>query len=475
MRFIGREKELDQLGELMGRGKSSLVTVQGRRRIGKSALVRRFVEVKGVELFEFQGLPPRPGIKNSDQLAAFARSLAGYLDVKGLEFDDWSQAFAQLAQLGNAVKRVVFLDEISWMGAKDPDFAGKLKSEWDRTLGRQDKMILVLCGSVSSWIQKNILDNTGFAGRISLSIVLRELPLPDSFKLVKNIAPKTTSADFARLVSVTGGVPRYLEEIDARSTAERNINRLCFQEAGFLFNEYDRIFNEVFGRKHPLYSSILEGLIDGPLQPSGLAKKTGYPLNGDLIESIGDLELGGFLRRDHTWGLSGRMSKISLLRISDNYSRFFLKYIRPRQQRLVNKPVGLNDSLDFIHWPVAFGFQFENLVAGNADRLCELIGVPGSDIVQLGPYFQSATKARPGVQIDYLIQCKKGLLYLCEIKSGVRVTGDIIREVMDKTKRLKIPRGFSVRHCLVHLGELPPSIVESGYFDRIIGFEDFLK
>jgi hypothetical protein len=104
----------------------------------------------------------------------------------------------------------------------------------------------------------------------------------------------------------------------------------------------------------------------------------------------------------------------------------------------------------------------------------ELLEIPSSDILQLGPYFKTGTKARSGVQVDYLIQCKRGLLHLVEIKSGNRISTEVISEVKEKVKRLTLPKGFSVRCYLIHLGEVADAVHDEDYFDKILSFEKFV-
>ncbi|MBF0367689.1 MAG: AAA family ATPase, partial [Oligoflexia bacterium] len=463
--FYGRNEELTLLKEQLAQKRPSLITIQGRRRVGKSTLIKYFASQNQITLFEFQGLPPRPKLSNNDQLKHFASTLSQYLNVKKIEFHDWSEAFAQLGKLSSNKKQIIFLDEISWMGGKDPDFAGKLKVEWDRELSQKSGLMLVLCGSVSSWIQKNILQNTGFVGRVSLEIYLKELSLKESYQLLTQYSKKLSTLEFAQIVAITGGVPRYLEAFDIRKSSESNIKKLCFSREGLLFSEFEKIFAEIFGKRNTFYSNILKSAIEKRLSPSELAKTIDHPLNGDFTEMLSDLELGGFITRDYTWDLSGKSSKISRVRISDNYSRFYLKYILPKQSLILKKSLQTTDELA-INWPTIFGYQFENLVLQNASKLFEIIGIPYSEIEQFGSFFQTATKARKGVQIDFLIQARKGLLHLCEIKSGSRISTEVIEEVKEKTFRLKLPKKFSVRHYLIYLGELSDALVSANYFDK---------
>ncbi len=157
--FIGRKNELERLGSLYQRGRSGLVVVKGRRRIGKSRLILEFAKKTFPQTFwGFAGLAPQEGMSSQEQRDHFAQQLALFLKVPVMNFQDWSEAFEYLSlhiQSGD----IILFDEISWMGSKDPTFIPKLKAWWDK---QSIHMLLVFCGSVSTWIEKNILKSTAF-------------------------------------------------------------------------------------------------------------------------------------------------------------------------------------------------------------------------------------------------------------------------------------------------------------------------
>jgi hypothetical protein len=478
--FFGRDEEISQLMDLTRKKNASLITLQGRRRIGKSTLIRHFCTLQNKPCFEFQGLPPRPGQSKHDQLAAFAVTLAKYLGLKQGKFADWTEAFAHLDLLclkndGTKTKYVILLDEISWMGVREPDFAGYLKDAWDRLFSQHSNLILVLCGSVSSWIQKNILQSTAFVGRVSREFVLKELSMSESFKMLQSSLKKMTPREAAQILSVTGGVPKYLEEFSPYKLVDVAIRELCFRQNGFLFREFEAIFSDIFGKKNKLYAKILKEIIIKPISPSALALKIGHPLNGEWSDIIDELALAGFVRRDFSWSFKGQPTKSSQLRVSDSYARFYLKYIEPQKHKITKLSSAADGGGIPINWASTMGLQFETLLLNNLKSLVTLAQIPMHDIVQIGPYFQTSTKSKAGVQIDCLVQGKKGLLHIFEFKSGNKIGIEVEKEVMRKSSLLKIPRGFSMRHYLVYSGELSEDLCESEYFDRKISIDDFIQ
>jgi AAA+ ATPase superfamily predicted ATPase len=174
--FVGRTEELKRLENLFQSGRACLTVLKGRRRIGKSRLAEEFA--KGKEFLSFSGLAPVKGITAQDQRDAFARKMTSAYRLPTFTIADWSDAFAHLATHLTAKPTVILFDEISWMGSKDPTFLSKLKVWWDLVLQKQPSVILILCGSVSTWIDKNIINSTAFFGRVSLYLELTELTIP---------------------------------------------------------------------------------------------------------------------------------------------------------------------------------------------------------------------------------------------------------------------------------------------------------
>ncbi|MBR1609583.1 MAG: AAA family ATPase [Kiritimatiellae bacterium] len=168
--FIGRKDYLDDLESLWRKRTSSIVACRGRRRIGKSTLFREFAKRAADVYMEFEGLAPNPKhpVTNEDQLAEFAATLARLTASPVLSLPNWKDAFFWLDRaIDDSKKTVVLLDEISWMGGCDPNFPAVLRNAWETWFHRHERLIVVVCGSVSAWIKRNILGNTGFAGRFS--------------------------------------------------------------------------------------------------------------------------------------------------------------------------------------------------------------------------------------------------------------------------------------------------------------------
>ncbi len=472
--FIGRTTEIQRIRQLLEKATASLVVVSGRRRVGKSSLIEHFGQ--DYSMLSFEGLSPRQAITTQDQLDEFARQLARQCQAPYRRFSDWGDALHALSQHTQKGQKVILLDEISWMALEDPDFPGKIKIAWDKYFKKNPKMILFLCGSVSTWIKKNIVNNTGFHGRISLKLNLRELPLNICKKFWGRYENKISNLEKLRLISVTGGIPKYLEEINPKITAEENIRRMAFTEGGILFNDFTDIFTDTLMRKSDIYEKIVRLLSDGPVESRDIAKKIGTPKGKYLSELLDELKTAGFISQNSSWNLrTGKSSKIAVYRLKDNYIRFYLKYIEPNIEKIISGNFS-NYSLNSLPgWASIMSLQIENLVLNNRDKIKSLLNIMPDEIINDNPYLQRATSRQKGCQIDYLIQTRPDSLYVCEIRySRNPIKRSIIEEVEEKINRLKVPKRISIRPILIYLGEVHDEVLDANYFNRIINIEDLL-
>jgi AAA+ ATPase superfamily predicted ATPase len=472
--FVGRENELQLLNGLFDLKKAAIAVCAGRRRIGKSTLIQQFG--KNAKAFlEFQGLPPREGITKKNQLNAFSEQLAKQTSLPKLNLESWYQAFSLLNNVIKNERTVILLDEISWMATRDKDFAGQLKIVWDTEFKHHSKLILVLCGSVSSWIDENILNSAGFVGRISLKLTPQELSLFHCNMFWGKKTDRIDAKEKLKMLAVTGGVPRYLEEINPNLPAEENIRRICFSKEGFLYSEFEQIFRDIFSRRAPVYKRIVSVLVRGPKSISELAEHLGRKRGGDLSRYLDDLSASGFIAKDVVFRPGKKdASKLAKYRLKDNYLRFYLKYLEPIKAK-IEKGLFSEVAIESLsEWETIMGLQFENLVLNNIRSVCSLLAINMNTVISAAPYFQRKTQRKKPCQIDLLIETKY-TLYVCEIKFRKKIPRVVISEVRKKIERLKSPAGLTVRPVLIYSGGLASGIEEDGFFDKIIHFEKLLS
>ena len=472
-KFIGRQAELKKLIELAQKKSASFVVVRGRRRIGKSRLIEEFSK-HFEQYYKFEGLAPGKGITAQDQLEEFSKQISQHFDVPFARYTDWSDALWAVGKQIKKGKILILFDEISWMGMDEPTFLSKIKQFWDNHLKKNDRLFFVVCSSASAWIENNILSSTGFVGRISYTLTLKELPLSDCRKFW----PENISAyEILKVLSVTGGVPKYLEEINSKLSAEENIRQLCFTKGAILVEEFKKIFSNLFLRDSVFYINILETLVSGPKERKEICDILNIEPGGRISEYLTELEFSGFITRDYTWNIKlGADSKLSQYRLSDNYLRFYLKYINKNLSKINRDSFSLKSLSSLPEWSAIMGLQFENLVLNNRSLIHKSLGVSPDDIVSENPFYQHKTSLSNGCQIDYMIQTKFCTLFICEIKfSKNAVDSSVIDEVQKKIDTLQYPKGYSCRPVLIHVNGVTADLIDSDYFVSIIDFSKFLE
>src|SRR5258708_10743786 len=299
--FDGREQELERPQGLGGKKTASLVIIKGRRRIGKSRLATELARrLPGYRALSFQGLPPTAHLTAGQEREDFAQQINRQLGIPAPRADDWNTLLWSLADRTRTGRHLIILDEINWLGLKDPTFLGKLEKGWGAEFSQNPHLILILSGSLSGWIERNILHHTGFLGRVSLDFTLPGLQLATCNLFWGKHSDRITPREKLRLLSVTGGVPRYLEEMNPALSADVNIQRMCFTPEGLLFKEFDLIFHDLFSRRDKVYREIVAALVNGSLDLEGLYAALGVGKTGKISEYSADLGQAGFFLRDST-------------------------------------------------------------------------------------------------------------------------------------------------------------------------------
>ena len=467
--FYGRDGILARFAELWRKKIPSLVVCRGRRRIGKSTLVKQFAMRSGARFLSFEGLAPDAGMTNQDQLDEFTRRLSRQTRLPRTKVSDWGDAFELLASvLDGKAPTVVLLDEISWMGKYDHRFAAKLKVAWDNLFHERPGLIVFLCGSVSTWIQKNILRSKGFVGRVSLDVVVPELPPAECLKFWGARARRTDWREILDILAVTGGVPRYLEEMDLSLPADENIRRSCFTPEGYLFRDFNEIFNDMLSDSNTLKRDILHVLARESLGISEIAERMGRERNGHMSDALDELAVAGFIEEDGGVNpATGRRSRTGRYRIRDNYTRFFLRHVLPVSEEIRRGAYVFSSLASLPNWESLMGLQFENLVLNNLPTLLQCLGLGGKSFISAAAYRNKLFSRGGGCQIDLLLQTR-GAAYVVELKRRREIRSDVVDEVRDKVARLPLRGGMSVRTVLVYAGELSSSVSDSDFFDFLI-------
>lgn len=474
--FYGRKDILDRLMSLFKKRTSSLVTCRGRRRIGKSTLIEVFAQRADARFIKIEGLKPRPKLSNADELANFAVQLAAQTGCETTPPENWLNAFVRLAkEIDDSQRTVVLLDEVSWMAHYDNMFSGTLKIAWDNYFKKHPRLVLVVCGSVSTWIRDNIIEDGSFYGRRSLDIIVPELPLSECVKFWGKAASRIDRREIIDVLSVTGGVPRYLEEIEPGATAVENLNRLCFLPKSLLREDFDEMFSDVITKQPMFTATVMRTLVDGSHSVTEVAKLLGLEKGGRISAALSQLEEAGIVASDCGKNPeNGKDARMVKYRLRDNYSRFYLRYIEP-EKSAIDKGTFAFGSLDRLDgWDSVMGLAFENLVVNNVRDLIVPLGLGTAHVTSVAPYSRAGSRSgERGVQADLLVQTHRSMCVV-EVKRQREIGRDVIDEVEEKVRRIPHRDGMSVRTALIYEGHLAPIVEADGYFDAIIPFRTLL-
>lgn len=468
-RFAGRKSEIERILGSFNSRKGTLNVIRGRRRIGKTRLIRELAnQRKKVVLRYLTSTPPDKRMSDEDERIAYSEQVKTVFSLSYTPpHGTWVELFEFIADICSDKNTILAIDEINWLATKSPSFMSSFFYLWESRFTHKKNFIVILSGSLSSWIEENIIMNKGFVGRISLDLVLKELDLTDMPTFFGDRIHRTSRFDLIKMISAIGTVPRYLEELNLSNTAERNLKEIAFTKGGFLYDEFEQMFYDLFSKKNKLYRNILEtiGLSRDLLTPREVMERIGKTYTGRDSEAFNVLDESGFIKKQYLWNLQKQSrTRFFVLRISDNYTALYFRAIMKVKEKEINTSVvTLPNNL-----PSLLGLQFENIIHNNIVFLLDKIGIDGSEVIFAGGYTQQATKTRKGCQVDLLIQTKRRI-YICECKLfSNEIDKSIISEVQRKLDHIVSVKGTTYHPVLIHANTVSDNVIDSDYFDAII-------
>ena len=467
--FVGRKYELKLLNDAYRSRKDELVVLYGRRRIGKSSLVKRFAEKKKA-YYEFEALE---GETTPGQINHFLLQLKKQIDdpiLDSVRFVNWEQVFTYLTEKvikrKTKIKTILFLDELPWMAAGRIRLVSLLKHYWDNHW-KGKHVMLILCGSVASFMVKKVLRSNALYGRTTVEILLRGFLPEDAANL---IGKKRSREEILNYQLVFGGVPKYLEQINPNQSFNQNMNRLCFSPHGIMLDEVERIFYSQF-REPRTYLKIINLLKGGIFSMSEISSKTKIPSGGGLKQYLINLERAEMVRSFVPFDRSGN-SKFKKFSLADEFLVFFFKYIEPNL-RIIKESSSrrLFETLTRNSLATWLGFAFERFCLKHASILASVMDF-ADDLLLATPYFK---KDDERFQIDLLYKRADRVITVCEIKhQNMKIGTKTIAEMQRKCSLLKVPRGYALERALISLYGPDNSLKDTGYFHHFVTLDDIL-
>lgn len=348
------------------------------------------------------------------QLMAFYNSLVNHGYTPTRIPKNWLEAFQYLLTFikdKKENKKIIFLDELPWMDTPKSDFLPAFEHFWNGRASARKDILLIVCGSATSWIIKNIVNNHGgLHNRLSRSIKLKQFTLRECEKYVTAVRMQMTRPQIIEAYMIFGGVPYYWSKLDHRFSLAQNIDRMFFTENAILKNEFEDLYASLF--KHPdPYLKIISvlGKKKVGMTIEEISESTKLFRNGSLTKYLGDLEACGFIR---SYSSYGNRVKGTVYQLIDNYTLFYYRFLSSKKNTDEGYWSKIQTSAVFSNW---CGLSFERICLLHIRQIKNALGIGGI----LSNEFSWRTPPYadlPGVEIDLLIERADKVFNLCEMK-----------------------------------------------------------
>ncbi len=418
--IIGRHEEKRKLEHLVNSNQAEFLAIYGRRRVGKTYLIREFFKNRGL-FFNLMGQKDA-GLKK--QLLNFARSVQDAfkpaVPIKTPE--SWGEAFFFLSELiekqSKDKKVIIFLDELPWLATKRSGLIQALDYEWNYKWNTLSNCLLIVCGSAASWIIDNLINaKGGLHNRVTQTIHLKPFTLSESHELLKSNGIQLKKIQILELYMVMGGIPFYLNRIEKGKPSTQMINELCFHESGLLYSEFPRIFQSLFD-----HAEVHEKIIrEVAKQRSGMSRQellraTKIKTGGTFRKRLNELKESGFISEYIPFGKNRNNYYVKII---DEYALFYLNWIEPIKNQIL---VGYDPNYWLNTYNVAkyqswSGYSFEAVCMKHISQILKGLNI-GSLSASVGSwrYLPPVGSKDNGAQIDLIIDRNDNSINLCEIK-----------------------------------------------------------
>lgn len=405
--IAGRWNEQKRLKELTTSSKSEFVTIYGRRRIGKTFLIRKTFEKE----ISFQSTGISDATMNQQLLNFFTdlRAVNSKLTNKDLP-KDWFSAFELLKNYlssKKSKKKIVFIDELPWYDTPKSNFLKSLEHFWNSWASSRNDIILIVCGSAASWILTKLINNKGgLHNRVTQRIRLLPFTLKETEDYFKKKKIRLDRYQIVQLYMAFGGIPFYLDEVKQGMSAFQVIDKICFTSDGLLVNEYSKLYHSLFhlADRHIAVVETLATKKKGMTRDELLTiSKIGN--GGSATKILGELEESGFISKYLPFEKKNRNS---LYRLIDQYSLFYLKFIKDKKSTGEGSWLSRIDSPSWRAWS---GYAYENCWLMHIDKLKQGLGIENV-YTETSSWFDT----QKGAQIDLVVDRRDQVISLCEVK-----------------------------------------------------------
>ena len=398
------------LAQAMASSEAELIAVYGRRRVGKTYMIRELLgDAICFELTAVYGASVR------DQLANFATALAITRGSMLAPPSDWRAAFEQLTSAlkrRSARKRVVFFDELPWLSSRRSGFLPAFEHFWNSWAVKQPDLVVVVCGSAAAWMIQQLLSaRGGLHNRVTRRIRLEAFTLSETEQYFASRSMSLGRYQILEIYAALGGVPYYLKQIERGDSASVAIDRTCFAQDGALRDEFAKLYASLF--EHPdRHVRIVRTLGAKPrgLTRNELIAAAGLTSGGGASRVVDELEESGFILRTPQLG---RPVKDAVVRLIDEYSLFYLKWIEGHRGRADNVWINKRGTSAWRAWS---SYAFEGICIKHIASLKRALGIAAVETTESAWHHRPIDRDDRGAQVDLVIDRRDASTNLCEMK-----------------------------------------------------------
>lgn len=476
--MVGRHREIKELNRLYESGRSELVAIYGRRRVGKTYLVDE--TFSGRITFRHAGLSPADQ-DSTGLLQAQLNHFYNSLDLHGMEPckkpKNWMDAFLLLEKflqkIDDGSRQLIFLDELPWLDTPKSGFLRAFEGFWNTWACHRRNLMVIVCGSANSWVLDKLINNHGgLYGRVTYEIKLSAFTLCECEEYFQSRQVRLSRYDITQSYMIFGGIPYYLGYFDKELSLAQNVDRLFFSYNGVLKNEYNRLFDSVFTNPEAI-KNIVQLLYtrNSGYTRKEITQKLGITDGGTLSKNLNSLLASDFVVKYVPFGFSKREEHYKLV---DPFCMFYLHFMQNRtskseifwQQNVTAQPI--------VIWR---GHAFETVCFNHINQIKKALGISG--IITSSSAWSKKGDDREGLQIDLLIQRNDNVINMCEIKiTSEDFTVDksyyrVLLSRLDRIKEMVSPK-ISIHSTLITTFGLKRNEY-SGVFTNVITLDDLFQ
>lgn len=462
----GRESEIKVL-KSWDKTTSKIGVIYGRRRVGKTFIVEN--AYKENEYLKFEGVE---GAGRHQQMQQFLQVLADKFNRSELVFlkpKSWIFLFKLLSDLVGTSKLVLFFDEFQWLAGERTQVVSELKYAWDNYFLKNNCVQIILCGSISSFMVKKVLNSKALYGRIDFELHLQPLKMNE---IKKYFTKKRSLKEVIDLYNVTGGVPQYLKMFDLNKSTHLNISQLCFTNNGYLVKEFDRIFASHFGKnKH--YRDILLFLVKKHVaNRSQLSIGCKIESGGRLAEYLLNLELAGFVEKFYPVDKPNSVRRCRY-RVIDFYLVFYFNFIFENLKKIENSRPGQGfaNFCPEAKYRIWQRFAFERFCLEHHHDIADALRFGGINY-DAGSWYKKGEGDKKA-QIDLMFIRADQVITICELKyTSVKIGKSVIPDIERKLEVFPNPKQCTIEKILISLAPPTRDLLDADYFNQILSIRD---